>query len=112
MAQKQKRYREKLKTNGLHSAMKAKNHARMKIARRKLSDFQREQYRKRDARAHRSARAAKRFQLKHVVLTCLDHMNHINPFISSVHHSVPSKVLEKLSSKWLNVFLKSHKKKD
>ncbi|CAF4797217.1 unnamed protein product [Rotaria sp. Silwood1] len=62
-AQKQKRYRDKLKQNGRHNAMKAKNRARMKIARSKLSDFQREQYRKRDAAAHRSARAAKKFQL-------------------------------------------------
>ncbi|CAF3317809.1 unnamed protein product [Rotaria sp. Silwood2] len=61
-AQKQKRYRDKLKQNGLHNATKAKNRARMKIARSKLSDFQREQYRKRDAAAHRSARATKKLQ--------------------------------------------------
>ena len=65
-AQKQKRYPEKLKKNDLHNAMKAKNRARMEISRSKLSDFQREQYRNRDARVHHNARATKKFQLKYL----------------------------------------------
>ncbi len=53
-AQKQKRYRENLKRKGRHNVMKAKNRERMKNMRIKLSDFQREQYRKRDATQHRN----------------------------------------------------------
>ncbi|CAF1125761.1 unnamed protein product [Adineta steineri] len=57
-AQKQKRYREKLKRKGRHNAMKAKNRERMRNMRSQLSDFEREQYRKRDATARKAARAA------------------------------------------------------
>ncbi|CAF0905978.1 unnamed protein product [Adineta steineri] len=57
-AQKQKRYRENLKRKGGHNAMKAKNRERMRNMRSQLSDFQREQSRKRDATARKAARAA------------------------------------------------------
>ncbi|CAF0750698.1 unnamed protein product [Didymodactylos carnosus] len=61
-AQKQKRYRENLTRKGRHNAMKAKNRERMTNVRSKLSDHQREQYRKRDAAARKSVRAANRRQ--------------------------------------------------
>ena len=47
-----------MKKKGRHNEMKAKNRERMKNVRSKLSDFQREQYRRRDAAAHKNTRAA------------------------------------------------------
>lgn len=66
-AQKQKRYRENLKKNGRHESMKTKNRLRMRRFRRHLSDFQREQFRKRDAVAKRRARAVQKDVQKYVV---------------------------------------------
>ena len=47
-----------MKKKGRHNEMKAKNRERMKNVRSKLSNFQREQYRRRDAAAHKNTRAA------------------------------------------------------
>jgi hypothetical protein len=80
-AQKQKRYRENLKRKGRHNAMKAKNRERMKNMRSKLSDFQREQYRKRDAAAHKNARAANKQQSRYVIVTCTTFVKRVNCFI-------------------------------
>lgn len=75
-AQKQKRYRENLKRKGRHNATKAKNRERMRNVRSQLSDFQREQYRKRDATARKAARAANDRRSKYVVFICIT-MKHI-----------------------------------
>ena len=66
-AQKQKRYRENMKKKGRHNEMKAKNRERMKNVRSKLSNFQREQYRRCDAAAHKNARDANKQQSKYVI---------------------------------------------
>ena len=66
-AQKQKHYRENMKSKGRHNEMKAKNHERMKNVRSKLSNFQREQYRRRDAAGHKNARAANKQQSKYAI---------------------------------------------
>jgi hypothetical protein len=66
-AQKQKLYRENLKKKGRHNAMKAKNRERMKNVRSELSNFQREQYRKRDAAARKNTRAANKQQSRYVI---------------------------------------------
>jgi hypothetical protein len=76
-AQKQKRYRENLKRKGRHNEMKAKNRTRMKNARQQLSDYQREQYRKRDAIAHRNSRAQNKSQSKYVICICIADVNDI-----------------------------------
>jgi hypothetical protein len=47
--------------------MKAKNCEKMKNVRSKLYDFQREQYRKRDAASRKSARIANERQSKYVI---------------------------------------------
>ena len=80
-AQKQKRYRENLKRKRRHNAMKAKNRERMKNVRSKLSDLQREQYRKRDAAARKSVRAANKRQSRYVIFTCTAYVKRVICFI-------------------------------
>jgi hypothetical protein len=80
-AQKQKRYRENLKRKGRHNAMKAKNRERMRNVRSKLSNFQREQYRKRDAASRKSVRTANEQQSRYVIYTCTAYANYVIFFI-------------------------------